>query len=54
MSPDVFQRALSFVKRSHIPEARLLGGEPTEHPLFRDYVARTTSRGSRASAFSWC
>jgi radical SAM protein with 4Fe4S-binding SPASM domain len=52
MSPDVFQRALSFVKRSHIPEARLLGGEPTEHPLFRDYVARALHQGLRVVVFS--
>jgi hypothetical protein len=52
MSPEVFDAALSFLERSNIPVARLLGGEPTEHPLFREYVTQAHERGFRVVVFS--
>ncbi len=52
MPPDTFARALDFLKRSRIPEARILGGEPTEHPLFCDYVEQARAAGFRILIFS--
>lgn len=52
MAPDVFDAALALLLRSRIPVARLLGGEPTEHPLFCDYLATAFDRGFRVVVFS--
>jgi radical SAM protein with 4Fe4S-binding SPASM domain len=52
MAPEVYEAALSFLKRSGFPEARLLGGEPTEHPRFREYVGLARERGFRVVVFS--
>jgi MoaA/NifB/PqqE/SkfB family radical SAM enzyme len=52
MRPETFEAALEFLQRSGIPEARLLGGEPTEHPLFEDYIAMALERGFRVLVFS--
>lgn len=52
MPPETYAKALAFLKRSGIPEARLLGGEPTEHPLFRDYVEQARAQGFRILVFS--
>ena len=47
-----FERRLDFLERSGIPEARLIGGEPTLHPAFPDLVAAARSRGLRITVFS--
>jgi radical SAM protein with 4Fe4S-binding SPASM domain len=52
MPPEVYEAALGFLERSGIPEARLLGGEPTEHPRFCEYVSRARERGFRVVVFS--
>lgn len=52
MPSDVFDRGVSFLERAGIPEVRLLGGEPTEHPEFREYVSRARQRGFRVVVFS--
>lgn len=52
MSPETYAKALAFLKRSGIPETRLLGGEPTEHPLFCDYVEQARAEGFRILVFS--
>lgn len=52
MQPEVYEQALGFLERSGCPEARLLGGEPTEHPRFREYVSRARERGFRVVVFS--
>lgn len=44
--------ALDFLLRSKIPEARLLGGEPTLHPQFDTIVDRVLARGLRLLVFS--
>ena len=52
MPPEVYDSALAFLGRSGVPEVRLLGGEPTEHPKFCDYVALASERGFRVVVFS--
>ena len=52
MPPEVYEAALRFLQRSAIPEARLLGGEPTEHPRFIEYVNSALERGFRVVVFS--
>lgn len=38
MPLHIYEDVLNFLKRSAINEARFLGGEPTEHPDFCEYV----------------
>ena len=52
MPLDRFESALDFLVRSHIPEARLLGGEPTIHPDFERMIDRVLARGLRLVVFS--
>jgi MoaA/NifB/PqqE/SkfB family radical SAM enzyme len=52
MSWETFERALDFVQRSGIGEARLLGGEPTIHPDFVRMVDRVLERGLGLLVFS--
>jgi radical SAM protein with 4Fe4S-binding SPASM domain len=52
MPPEVYEAALAFLVRSGVPEVRLLGGEPTEHPQFCEYVAAAHGRGFRVLVFS--
>lgn len=52
MPLEVYEAALAFLGRSGFPEARFLGGEPTQHPRFRDYVTRARERGFRVVVFS--
>ena len=47
-----FEQRLDFLARSGIPEARLIGGEPTLHPDFPALVAAARARGLRISVFS--
>ena len=52
MSHDVYERALRFLERSKIADARLLGGEPTEHPEFSEYVSLAIDRGFKVTIFT--
>lgn len=52
MPRAVYEDALAFLRRSGVPEARLLGGEPTEHPAFCDYVELALERGFAVTVFS--
>ena len=45
MPLETYEEALRFLRRSGFPEARLLGGEPTEHPRFCAYVDRADRMG---------
>ena len=52
MPLEIYEAALGFLQRSGFAEARLLGGEPTEHPRFCEYVARALEMGLRVVVFS--
>ena len=52
MPPETYETALDFLERSGFPEVRLLGGEPTEHPRFREYVDKALERSFRVVVFS--
>jgi radical SAM protein with 4Fe4S-binding SPASM domain len=52
MSSEIYEAALRFLEHSRFPEVRLLGGEPTEHPRFNEYVNRARKRGFRVVVFS--
>ncbi len=52
MSIDTFSRALNFLVRSGIGEARLLGGEPTLHPNFVQMAESALERGLRLLIFT--
>jgi len=45
MSSEVFERALDFLERSGVTEARLLGGEPLLRPAFGALARRAFERG---------
>ncbi len=47
-----FEAALDFLVRSGVPEARLLGGEPTLHPDFGRVIHLALSRGLGLVVFS--
>jgi hypothetical protein len=49
--PD-FEQRLDFLDRSGIDDVRLIGGEPTLHPLFPELVRRARSRRKRVVVFS--
>jgi radical SAM protein with 4Fe4S-binding SPASM domain len=52
VSALTFQKALDFLKRSGIEDARLLGGEPTQHPDFIQMADMVQERGLRPLVFS--
>ena len=52
ISLSTFQRALDFLERSGIDQARLLGGEPTLHPEFPALVQQVLERRLRLLVFS--
>jgi hypothetical protein len=52
MRIETFERALDFLERSGIDEARLLGGEPTLHPEFPRLAGMAAERGLRVRLFS--
>ena len=52
MPPETYATALAFLKHSDFPEARILGGEPTEHPRFCAYVSQALDKGFRVVVFS--
>ena len=52
MSAETFKKALDFLARSGIEDARLLGGEPTLHPDFARLAEMALGRGFRVRVFS--
>lgn len=52
MTMACFRRALQFLRRSDIDELRLLGGEPTLHPRFKEMTAYGLERGLRLMIFT--
>ena len=52
MPDDVYEKALDFLERSNFPEARLLGGEPTNHPRFCEYIDKALQRDFHVIVFS--
>lgn len=52
MSLPEFEQALEYLDRSGIDDARLLGGEPTLHPEFSEFVQIASRRGKRIVVFT--
>ncbi len=52
MPRGVYEKTLAFLERSQVADARLLGGEPTEHPDFDDYVALALDTGRVVTVFT--
>jgi radical SAM protein with 4Fe4S-binding SPASM domain len=52
MSRETFVAALGFVERSGMDHVRFLGGEPTLHPEFGDFLDCVLRRGKRALVFT--
>lgn len=52
MSLETYERCLDFLDRSGIQQARFLGGEPTLHPQFAEFVRRARARGKIIVVFT--
>jgi radical SAM protein with 4Fe4S-binding SPASM domain len=52
MTRDDYEDALAFLERSQVPDVRILGGEPTEHPAFAEFVDLAVARGLRPTVFT--
>lgn len=52
ISIDHFEERLDFLDRSNIDEIRLIGGEPTLHPLFPELIRRARQRDKHIVVFS--
>ncbi len=52
MSAEEFDSWLDFVRKAGITELRLLGGEPTLHPLFADFVRKGRAAGMTVLVFT--
>jgi len=52
MDEDTFSKALDYIERSGLKQARFLGGEPTLHPNFISFVKRSLERGLEIMVFS--
>jgi MoaA/NifB/PqqE/SkfB family radical SAM enzyme len=45
INAKTFEKALDYLERSGLKQARFLGGEPTLHPNFIDFVKKALDRG---------
>lgn len=52
MDADEFRKGLDFAIKTGIKDLRLLGGEPTLHPLFADFVRAGREKGCAITVFS--
>lgn len=52
MTVKNYNRILSFLEKSQVGDVRLLGGEPTLHPKFIDYVETALKRGFKVHIFT--
>lgn len=52
MEADIFEQALGHVGRSGLKQVRLLGGEPTIHPRFSEFLDAIEDRGLSLLLFS--
>ncbi|MBA4387379.1 MAG: hypothetical protein C0404_05320 [Verrucomicrobia bacterium] len=52
MPRDIFRHSLDFIRQSGVPQARLMGGEPTIHPHFREYVEMALDGGFHVAIFT--
>jgi len=52
ISLDNFEKYLQFHIRSHIPQLKLLGGEPTLHPEFLEFLRRAHSHDLQTTVFT--
>ncbi len=52
ISPSRFGEMLKFLRNSHFPQIRLLGGEPTLHPQFPDLLRLASEEGKKIVIFS--
>lgn len=52
LSMGAFEARLDFLRRSQIPEVRLLGGEPTLHPRFPALIELAAAKGMQVVVFT--
>ena len=52
MDDETFEKALEYLRRSDIKQARLLGGEPTLHPAFIQLIKKALEQGFSISLFT--
>lgn len=52
MDEETYDKALDYLLRSGIKQARLLGGEPTLHPKFPEFIKKALDRGLGISLFT--
>ncbi len=52
LSLEAYEERLQFLDRSGIPEARLIGGEPTLHPQFPELIRLARLHGKRILVFT--
>jgi len=52
MSIDDFKRSLDFLEQSKIDQVRILGGEPTLHPDFKEIMALSKDTGQKILLFT--
>jgi MoaA/NifB/PqqE/SkfB family radical SAM enzyme len=52
MSLDVFKKSLDFLDRSRIDQVRILGGEPTLHLQFKEFLTLAKNTGRKMCLFT--
>jgi sulfatase maturation enzyme AslB (radical SAM superfamily) len=52
MDDETFEKALEYLRRSDIKQTRLLGGEPTLHPEFIQFIKRALEQDFGISLFT--